>query len=58
MWTVLSLCASKKMDFGVLHLQNSSIASENTSGHANSLPSVAEEILFHSPVLQAFNQGT
>lgn len=58
MWMVLSLYASERRGFGVLHLQNSRIANENTSGHVNSVPSVAQEILFHSTVLQAFNQAT
>lgn len=58
MWIVLSLRASKNRDFGVSHLQNSSIASENTSGHVNAVLAVAQEILFHSTVLQASQQAT
>lgn len=53
----LSLHASKKRVFGVLHLQNSCTARQNTSGHVNSVPSAAQEILFHSTVPQTFNQA-
>lgn len=58
MWMMLSLHASKNRDFGVSHMQNSSIASENASGHVNAMLSVAQEILFYSTVLQASQQAT